>query len=89
MYTKRRIQMKTYIVMLAAATVLAGAGAVHAASMTVTMNAIDANGIGKKIGTLRLSDTKGGLRITPQLTGLPPGDHGFHVHANFGNALVA
>ena len=74
--------MKTYIVTLAAAMVLAGAGAVHAASMTVTMNAIDANGIGKKIGTLHLSDTKGGLRITPQLTGLPPGDHGFHVHAN-------
>jgi len=63
--------MKTYIVTLAAAMVLAGAGAVHAASMTVTMNAIDANGIGKKIGTLHLSDTKGGLRITPQLTGLP------------------
>ena len=40
--------MKTYIVTLAAAMVLAGAGAVHAASMTVTMNAIDANGIGKK-----------------------------------------
>ena len=74
--------MKTYLVTLVAAIVVAGAGAVHAASVTVTMNAIDANGVGKQLGTLRLSDTKTGLQITPQLAGLPPGDHGFHVHVN-------
>ena len=74
--------MKTYLVTLVAAMVVAGAGAVHAASVTVTMNSIDANGVGKQLGTLSLSDTNEGLRITPQLAGLPPGDHGFHVHAN-------
>jgi hypothetical protein len=31
---------------------------------------------------VRLSDTKTGLRIAPQLAGLPTGDHGFHIHAN-------
>ena len=33
-------------------------------------------------GRLLLSDTQTGLQITPQLVGLPPGDHGFHAHAN-------
>ena len=31
------------------------------------------------IGLLQLEDTKDGLRITPSLNGLPPGQHGFHV----------
>ncbi len=74
--------MKAHVVTLTAAIVLAGAGAAYAANETVTMTAIDANGIGKEIGTLRLSDTKAGLQITPRLAGLPPGDHGFHVHVN-------
>ncbi len=72
--------MKIFFVMLAAAMVTASAA--HAASETVVMNAIDASGVGKTIGKLRLSDTKAGLRIRPQLAGLPPGDHGFHVHVN-------
>ena len=72
--------MKIYIVTLAAAIVTAGAA--YAANETVTMNMIDANGVGKSIGTLDLTDTNEGLRITPQLDGLPPGDHGFHVHVN-------
>jgi superoxide dismutase, Cu-Zn family len=76
------IEMRAYVMPLAAAIAAVGAGTVDAATVTVTMNAIDANGIGKQVGTLRLSDTKGGLRIAPQLSGLPPGDHGFHVHAN-------
>jgi superoxide dismutase, Cu-Zn family len=62
--------MKACIVSLAAAIVVAGVGVVQAASVTVTMNAIDANGVGKQIGTLRLSDIKAGLRIAPQLAGL-------------------
>jgi len=62
--------------------ILAGVGTAYAANETVTMNAIDANGVGKEIGTLDISDTEAGLRVTPHLTGLPPGDHGFHVHVN-------
>jgi Cu-Zn family superoxide dismutase len=73
--------VKIYIVLLASAIFVSGTTA-YAASTTVDINAIDANGIGKKIGTLRLSDSKQGLRITPQLADLPPGDHGFHVHVN-------
>jgi hypothetical protein len=66
--------MKTYIVTLAAAVFATTASAAYAASTTVTINAIDANGVGKKIGTLRLSDTKEGLRVMPRLADLPPGD---------------
>jgi superoxide dismutase, Cu-Zn family len=74
--------MKTNIVTLATAIIVAGASAAYPASETITINAIDANGVGKKIGTLLLSDTKAGLQITPRLTDLPPGDHCFHVHVN-------
>ena len=74
--------MQTNIVTLATAIIIISTSAAYAASKTITMNGIDANGVGKKIGTLRLSDAKTGLQITPRLTDLPPGDHGFHVHVN-------
>ena len=60
---------------------LAAAPAAFGAT-TVTVNKIDANGVGTAIGTLTLEDTMGGLKITPNLADLPPGDHGFHLHAN-------
>jgi superoxide dismutase, Cu-Zn family len=74
--------MKTCIVNVVSAFLAGAASIAYAASTTVTINAIDANGVGKKIGTIELSDTNEGLRITPQLTELPPGDHGFHIHVN-------
>jgi superoxide dismutase, Cu-Zn family len=54
----------------------------NAATTSVTINKIDENGVGAAIGSLTLEDTGGGLRITPDLATLPPGTHGFHVHAN-------
>src|SRR6201987_1867644 len=74
--------MKTHTAMLASAIFVSAASIAYAAITTVNINAIDANGVGKKIGTIELSDTNKGLRITPQLTELPPGDHGFHIHVN-------
>jgi Cu-Zn family superoxide dismutase len=38
-------------------------------------------GVGKEIGTVKASDSKYGLILTPQLSDLAPGLHGFHVHA--------
>lgn len=69
-----------------AAAVLAIAGfgvAAHAADdaeKSVVIHAIDAEGVGDELGTLTLSDTQGGLRIMPELSGLPAGAHGMHVH---------
>ncbi len=50
--------------------------------LTVSMFKIDAKGVGAEIGTLLLSDGRGGLHIVPALGSLPPGPHGFHLHDN-------
>lgn len=52
------------------------------ATTTVTINTISPEGVGKSIGTIRAEDGKDGLVLTVALKGLPPGDHGFHVHEN-------
>jgi Cu-Zn family superoxide dismutase len=50
--------------------------------LTVSMFKIDTKGVGAEIGTLTLSDSRGGLHIVPKLAGLPAGTHGFHIHEN-------
>ena len=72
--------MRANVTMLATALVIVGAGAAYAE--TVSMNAIDASGIGKAIGTISLSDASEGLVVMPDLAGLPAGTHGIHVHVN-------
>ena len=67
---------------LAAAGMLGIVPMAYGATTAATVNKIDANGIGASIGTLKLEDTTAGLRITPDLSDLPPGNHGFHVHVN-------
>ncbi len=57
------------------------AGAAHAA-VKIPMSTVNAEGIDKPIGSVTAVDTPAGLRLTPALRGLPPGEHGFHVHAN-------
>jgi Cu-Zn family superoxide dismutase len=56
--------------------------AAAADAVTVTMNKIDDKGVGAAIGTVALSDGPNGLVIKPNLKGLRPGEHGFHVHEN-------
>lgn len=53
-----------------------------AEEIIVKLHFTDAEGIGDEIGTVKLEDTEYGLLITPQLEGLTPGVHGFHVHEN-------
>ena len=38
----------------------------------------DANG--RDLGTITLTDVAGGISVSGSLTGLPPGDHGMHLH---------
>lgn len=47
---------------------------------TVNMNFTAKTGTGKPAGSVQITETKYGLLFTPQLTGLTPGTHGFHVH---------
>jgi Cu-Zn family superoxide dismutase len=46
----------------------------------IEVNLISASGAGASAGTIHLRDTHQGLLIEPNLRGLPPGIHGFHVH---------
>lgn len=55
---------------------------VSAADTTVQMHRIDEQGIGDVVGTVTISESEYGLVFTPQLEGITPGIHGFHVHEN-------
>ena len=74
--------MGNLISALVVATFALGASSAFAETAKFTVNAIDATGVGRKIGSIRLTDTSGGLTLSPDLKGLPPGEHGFHVHLN-------
>ncbi|MDX3904744.1 MAG: superoxide dismutase [Cu-Zn] SodC [Pigmentiphaga sp.] len=52
------------------------------ADLSIPMSTVDAQGKGRDIGTVTVTETAYGLVFRPALTGLPPGQHGFHVHAN-------
>src|SRR5271157_23685 len=54
----------------------------YAADLVVPMNLTDSGGIGKPIGTVTVSSSPYGTIFTPNLSGLTPGMHGFHVHQN-------
>jgi len=54
----------------------------HADPIVVKIDLVDASGDAKPAGTVTIDETKYGLVFTPQLEGLPPGVHGFHVHEN-------
>ena len=53
-----------------------------AAETVVPMSLVNEQGVGKAIGTITISEGPKGLVLTPQLTDLTPGLHGFHVHQN-------
>lgn len=50
--------------------------------VSITLDAVDANGSGAALGTIVAEDTRHGAVFTPNLAGLQPGIHGFHVHVN-------
>jgi Cu-Zn family superoxide dismutase len=53
----------------------------YAAEVTVDMNKVTADGIGDKLGTTVISERSGGgLEFKVDMTGISPGEHGFHLH---------
>ncbi|MCQ4445132.1 superoxide dismutase [Cu-Zn] SodC [Enterobacter cloacae] len=71
--------MKRFVLALVTLVVCAGA---QAASDEVEMNLVTSQGVGQSIGTVKITETDKGLEFAPNLKALPPGEHGFHVHAN-------
>lgn len=69
------------ISMATMAWVLAGTAGVSAADLVADMRAVTAEGVDRTLGTVEVTDSPSGAVFTPMLAGLPPGTHGFHVHA--------
>ncbi len=67
----------TLITMLLATSAFA-----NAASEKVDIKLATPQGAGESIGSVTVNETPYGLTFTPELKSLPPGIHGFHVHAN-------
>lgn len=49
-------------------------------AVDTNLNAVDAKKIGASVGSVHIVETRYGLAFYPNLTGLTPGMHGFHVH---------
>ncbi len=79
-----RIRLAPPAVHLALFALLAAsaAPAARAAELSVPMTLVTETGAGAAVGKVTISESSYGLVFTPQLSGLPPGVHGFHVHAN-------
>lgn len=53
-----------------------------AMATVITMNEVNDQGIVKAIGTMTVTESAYGLVFSPDLQGLTPGLHGFHLHQN-------
>jgi len=67
-------------ILLFVVSILLFSGVVFAGDVTIKVSLVNDQGVGKEIGTIMASDSKYGLMLTPQLSDLTPGLHGFHVH---------
>jgi superoxide dismutase, Cu-Zn family len=75
-----RLRSIATLSLFAASILLVGTRTAGAATATATINAISATGVSGPLGTVTFMDSTQGLVITPKLSGLPPGKHGFHIH---------
>jgi Cu-Zn family superoxide dismutase len=75
-----RLSSIAMLSLFVAGPLLVGTRSAAAATATATINSISATGIGGSLGTVTFQDSAQGLMITPKLSGLPPGKHGFHIH---------
>lgn len=71
--------MKKFSILIATLALAGGSAVAQAESVTMSFLNDDGS-VGKSAGTITLEQTKQGLKFTPKLMGLPPGEHGFHVH---------
>lgn len=58
------------------------AQAFAAGSVTFAMTTVDASGTGASLGRVVATESPYGVVFTPEMTGMAPGMHGFHLHQN-------
>jgi superoxide dismutase, Cu-Zn family len=63
-----------------AGAILVGTHLAGTPTATATVKSISATGVDGTLGTVRFMDSAKGMVITPRLSGLPAGVHGFHIH---------
>jgi Cu-Zn family superoxide dismutase len=56
------------------------ATALAAKDLVVEMHNVNGEGVGAKIGTIIVTETPKGLSFKVDVAGIPPGEHGFHLH---------
>ncbi|MGA6100311.1 superoxide dismutase [Cu-Zn] SodC [Stutzerimonas marianensis] len=70
--------MKQWIIAALAGCAVVGA---NAETLNVQVKAVNAQGVGDGVGTVKIETSEYGLVFRPELSGLEPGTHGFHIHA--------
>lgn len=64
-------------------------GPASSAAIIVPMTLVSASGAGASIGDITLRNGAAGVALGLHLHGLPPGDHGFHLHTTGSCATAA
>jgi Cu-Zn family superoxide dismutase len=72
--------MKLQLIGTALAIILAAPASAQNKSETAKASFVNTEG--KQIGTATLTQTPSGVLIQTEISGLPPGEHAFHVHAS-------
>ena len=75
----KSIKLLVGALLLAPLNVVSG-GTASAKEITVEMDRIADTGIGEKLGTVVIKEKQKGLSFEVDLSGIPPGEHGFHLH---------
>jgi len=82
MTSRKRHRLLTYAALAGALAIASLTEAANAESVSISLREVTAAGLGKDVGRIMLEDSRYGLLVKPDLTGLQPGPHGLHVHEN-------
>lgn len=74
--------MKKFLIILFAVCLPLSVG--QAREVSITMHALTSGGVGEAIGVVVISETGSGLRMTPYLQNLQPGEFKFSINENVG-----